>query len=184
MDKRIKYSIKQKEVVVRSILAGQTSCTGAARELGCRRSAVQRWLEQYKQYGVRGFKFRNGSYTGEFKLRVVRYFLKKGLSLNQTACLFEIPNESAIARWLKTYESWGAVGLLEQTRGRKKTPMTKKPRKKAVTSSDPAAEKLAALQKEVEYLRAENAFLKKLEALVQQEKAAKAQARQQKPSRN
>jgi transposase len=184
MDKRIKYSIKQKEAVVRSILAGRASRSSAAREIGCRKSSVQRWLEQYKHYGVKGFKFRNGSYTGEFKLRVVRYFLKKGLSLNQTASLFEIPNESVIGRWLKTYERYGAAGLLKETRGGKKSTMTKKPRKKAKASSDSAAEKLAELQKEVDYLRAENAFLKKLEALVQQEKATKAQARRQKPSRN
>lgn len=184
MDKRIKYSIKEKEAVVRSILAGRASCTSAAREMGCRKSAVQRWLEQYKQYGVKGFKFRNGSYDGVFKLRVVRHYLKKRLSLNQTASLFEIPNESAIMRWLKTYERCGAAGLLKETRGRKKSTMIKKPRKKANASSDPAADKLAELQKEVDYLRAENAFLKKLEALVQQEKAAKAQSRRQKPSRN
>jgi transposase len=114
----------------------------------------------------------------------VRYFLEKGLSLSQTASLFEIPSESAISRWLKTYERWGAAGLLKETRGRKKSTMTKKPRKSSIVSSDPAAEKLAELQQEVEYLRAENAFLKKLEALVQQEKAGKAQARRQKPSRN
>jgi transposase len=184
MDKRIKYSIKQKEEAVRSILAGQASSTGVARTLGCRRSAVQRWLEQYKRHGVKGFKFRNGSYTGVFKLRVVRYFLKKGLSLNQTASFFEIPNESAIVRWLKRYESWGAAGLLKETRGRKRSPMTKKPEKKANPSADPAAEKLAELQKENEYLRAENAFLKKLSALVQQEEAAKAQARRLKSSGN
>ncbi|SKA34456.1 hypothetical protein SAMN04488128_1092 [Chitinophaga eiseniae] len=61
------------------------------------------------------------------------------------------------------------------------------PNKKKKTTrivSNPEAEKLAALQAENEYLRTELAFLKKLDALIQQEKAAKAQGRQQKPSRN
>jgi transposase len=57
-------------------------------------------------------------------------------------------------------------------------------KKKDKSTMDSGAEQLAALQKEVEYLRAENAFLKKLDALIQQEKAAKAQGRRQKPSRN
>ena len=184
MDKRTKYSIKQKEAVVRSILRGRASCTGAAREMGCRKSAIERWLEQYKQNGVKGFTFRNGSYDGRFKLQVVQYYLKKRLSLNQTASHFKIPNESAIVRWLKTYERCGATGLWKETRGRKKSTMIKKPGKKVKASSDSETEKLVKLQQEVEYLRAENAFLKKLEALVQQEKAAKAQARRQKPSRN
>jgi transposase len=184
MDKRIKYSVRQKESTVRSILAGRQSLSGAARELGCMRSAVQRWMLQYKQAGVKGFGIRNGSYDGKFKLLVIRHYLEKGLSLNQVASHFKIPNGSTIQRWLKSYERLGAEGLLKENRGRKKTIMAKKPRKQEYPSTDPAAEKLAALQKEVEYLRAENAFLKKLEALVQQEKAAKAQARQQKPSRN
>lgn len=184
MDKRVKYSVRQKSSVVRSILAGRKSITGAAQELGCMRSAVKRWMAQYLEHGVKGFDVRNGSYEGEFKLMVVRYYLKKELSLNQTACHFNIPNESAIHRWLRVYKCHGTEGLLKENRGKKRLPMAKKPRKKEHVSSDPAAEKLAALQKENEYLRAENAFLKKLEALVQQEKAAKAQARQQKPSRN
>ena len=184
MDKRVKYSVRQKESVVRSILAGRQSITGAAQELGCMRSAVKRWMVQYREHGVKGFSIRNGSYEGAFKLMVVRYYLKKELSLNQTACHFNIPNESAIHRWLKTYERYGTEGLLKKSSGRKRSPMAKKPRKKEPASSDPAAEKLAALQRENEYLRAENAFLKKLEALVQQEKAAKAQVRPPKPSRN
>ena len=60
----------------------------------------------------------------------------------------------------------------------------KKSTKKDASNTDLSAEKLAALQKEVEYLRAENAFLKKLDALIQQEKVAQAQSKRQKPSRN
>jgi len=184
MDKRVKYSIKQKRSVVLSVLSGRLSVKGAARKLGCHKSGVQRWVTQYQQEGTRGFQFRNGHYSGPVKLRVVRYHIKKGLSLRQTACHFNIPNESTVYRWLNTYEHYGAEGLLKKNKGRKRSPMAKKPKKKEPTSSDPVAEKLAALQRENEYLRAENAFLKKLEALAQEEKAAKAQARRQKPFGN
>lgn len=184
MDKRVKYSIKQKQLAVGSILSGRLSIKGAARELGCHKSAVQRWLVQYKQDGVKGMKFRNGHYDGRFKLQVVRYHIKKGLSLKQTASYFKIPNDAVISRWVKNYECLGAMGLVNKRRGRKKSIMTPKPRKKADAPTDPAAQKLAKMQKELDYLRAENAFLKKLEALVQQEEAAKAQARQSKSSGN
>jgi transposase len=63
-------------------------------------------------------------------------------------------------------------------------PKKQKSTKKGASGTNSSAEQLAALQKEVEYLRAENAFLKKLEALIQQQEAAKAQSKQQKPSRN
>lgn len=184
MDKRVKYSVKQKQSVVLSILSGRLSVKGAAKEIGCHKSCIQRWFGQYKQAGIKGFQFRNGHYTGKCKFKVVRYHIKKGLSLKQTACHFNIPNESTVYRWLNTYERYGAEGLLKENRGRKRSFMAKKPGKKVPALSDPAAEKLAALQRENAYLRAENAFLKKLEALVQQEKAAKAQARRQKPSGN
>ena len=184
MDRRVKYSIKQKVAAVRSILRGRSSIRGAARELGCEKGVVRSWLARYKQDGIKGIQFRNGRYEPSFKLLVVRSYLEKGLSLNQAATYFKIPNIGVISRWVTLYKHGGAEGLLPRTKGRKKRAMSKKPTKKASQSSDEAASKLTKLQKEVEYLRAENAFLKKFEALVQQEKAAKAQAGRQKPSKN
>jgi transposase len=184
MDRRVKYSIKQKDVIVRAVLSGKVSISTKAKELGCPRSTIRRWLGQYKQSGTKGFKRRNGSYEGLFKLRVVRHYLKKELSLKQTASFFKIPNEAVICQWVKIYKRSGATGLLDKWRGGKKAIMTKKPSKRKDTQTDPAAQKLAEMQKELDYLRAENAFLKKLEALVQQEEAAKAQARWPKSSGN
>lgn len=185
MDKRIKYSFNQKLSAVRSITAGRESCLSAARKIGSKENTVQRWLRLYKAHGATGLTARNGSYDGHFKVRVVRYMLKNKLSLIRTAAVFAIPQDNAVARWLRIYEHSGTAGLLKETRGRKKAQMTKKIKKKRDTSAtDPKAEKVAALQKEVEYLRAENAFLKKLDALIQQEKVAKAQSKRQKPSGN
>lgn len=184
MDKRIKYSIKMKQSIVRSIASGQQSINGAARELGCRKSAVQRWVIQYKEHGIKGFTLRNGRYSDQVKLQVVRYYLKRRLSLNQIAVYFKIPNASVISNWVKVYEQRGEAGLIKKTRGRKRSIMTRKLKKKGTTPIDPATEKVAAMQKELDYLRAENAFLKKLNALVQQEEAAKAQARRPKSSGN
>jgi transposase len=184
MDKRVKYSIKQKQLAVRSVLEGRESCRSAARRLGCEKSAVDRWLKQYKQHGTKGFAIRNGSYDGLFKARVVEYIRRNGVSLPQAASHFNIPNESTIHCWLKIYEQRGAIGLLKGRRGGKASTMTKKPTKPIVKQSDPAVQKLAEMQKELDYLRAENAFLKKLRALVQQKEAAKAQARRPKSSGN
>jgi transposase len=185
MDKRVKFSCKLKLSIVRSVMAGDHSCLTAARKIGSHKSTVQRWLIVYQQQGSKGFQLRNGSYTGPFKVQVVRYLLAKGLSLPQTAAFFAIPNHVIVHRWLKIYECYGADGLLRSGRSRKKTLMPKKKdTAKKGSSTDQSAEKLAALQKEVEYLRAENAFLKKLDALIQQEKAAKAQSKQRTSSRN
>lgn len=184
MDKRVKYSVKQKEGMVKSILRGQASMSSAARELGCDRTTVRRWVGQYSQYGVKGFKFRNGGYERSFKLQVIRYYLKKGLSLNQTANYFKIPNAGIVSKWVTSYKRFGVAGLSKEPRGRKRSIMAKKSQKKESTSNDPAASKLVEMQKELAYLRAENAFLKKFNALVQQQATAKAQARRPKSSGN
>jgi len=186
MDKRAKYSFKQKLLTVRSIIAGRESCLSAARTIGSRKNTVQRWLGLYKQYGAKGLKLRNGSYDGHFKLRVVRYLLKNDISLRRAAVIFAIPQDAVVGKWLKIYKRCGADGLLTETRGRKRTTMAKKKTIKRKTLKMPGTgeETIAALQKELEYLRTENAFLKKLEALTQQEEAAKAQSKRQKPSKS
>lgn len=185
MDKRVKYTLHQKLSAVKSIVAGRESCLTAARKIGSKENTVQRWLRLYKQHGAKGLKIRNGGYDGHFKLRVVRYLLKNKLSLIQTAAIFAIPQDSAVARWLKTYQQYGQSGLIKETRGRKKSIMAKKTKKKQKDKTgDKSAAKITALQEELEYLRAENAFLKKLDALIQQKEAAKAQAKRPKPSRN
>lgn len=185
MDGRIKYTLTQKLQAVRSITTGRESCLTAARKIGSKENTVQRWLRLYKLHGPKGLTVRNGSYDGHFKVRVVRHMLKNKLSLIQTAALFAIPQDSAIARWLKAYQQYGQSGLLKGAKSRKKSVMTRKTKKKQKdTIDDKSAEKIVALQKELEYLRAENAFLKKLDALIQQEETAKAHGRRSKPSRN
>jgi transposase len=185
MDKRVKYTFNQKLKAVQSITAGRESCLTAARKIGSKENTVQRWLRLYKRHGPKGLRIKNGSYDGHFKFRVVRYMLKNNLSLIQTAVFFAIPQDSAVGRWLRIYQRYGREGLLKEARGRKKSLMAKKThKKKKSTIADQSAEKVAAMQKELEYLRAENAFLKKLDALIQQEESAKAQAKRPKPSRN
>jgi transposase len=184
MDRRIKYSFRQKLSAVRSVVSGRDSCSSAARKIGGDKNTVRRWLGLYKESGAAGLKLRPGGYTGKFKEEVIRYMLKKHLSLMQTAAIFGIPNDHTVWRWLQTYECQGFAGLQKETRGRKKSLVAKKTKKRNTTASDSIDEKLSALQAENEYLRAENAFLKKLDALVQEEKAAKTQNRQQKPSKN
>jgi transposase len=186
MDKRIKFGLRDKVLVICSIQSGKESCRSAAKKLGSSKSTVQRWLSQYEARGAAGLRQRHGSYDWRLKVKVVRYMLENKLSLLRTATHFNIPNESAVDRWLKTYQRLGASGLQMENKSRKRSSMAGKTHKKSKqhTSTDTEAQKLAALQKEVEYLRAENAFLKKLDALIQQEKADKAQSKRQKPSRN
>ncbi len=184
MDKRIKYSFEQKLSAVRSVIWGRESLTSAARKIGGNDRSIQRRANVDQQHGKNGLVRRNGSYDGEFKVRVIKYMLKNQLSLLQATALFGLTHDNSIGRWLKIYERLGALAFLTENRGRKRSIMAKKTRKTKKVASNPVDERLTALQEENDYLRAEIAFLKKLDALIQQEKAAQTQARQQKPSRN
>jgi transposase len=185
MDKRIKYNFKQQQSSVRSVLEDHEPVMSVARRLGCSKKTVQRWIKLYLQHGVSGLQLRPGSYTGAFKLKVIRHMLKNRLSISEVAAIFGVPNDSTVGRWFILYEKQGTKGLLEvKRRGRKKLMKSRKIKKSKDKAADAAEQRLAALQAENEYLHAENAFLKKLKALIEEEEAVKARSRQPKPSKD
>ena len=98
-------------------------------------------------------------YTGEFKQMVVETMRKEGLSYRETARQFEISEHSRVASWERIYLEEGPEGLYIERRGRKSTGRPKK--LKPEVEEDLIAE--------VQRLRAENAYLKKLRALVLEE---------------
>ena len=106
----------------------------------------------------------NKRYTQEFKIKVVETMHREKLSYRETARQFDISN-SRVTAWERIYLEEGAEGLYAERRGRKST------------GRPPKIKKEEDLIAEVQRLRAENAYLKKLNALVaervQQEKKHK-----------
>ena len=98
-------------------------------------------------------------YTGEFKQMVVETMRKEGLSYREAARQFEISEHSRVASWERIYLEEGPEGLYIERRGKKSTGRPKK--LKPEVEEDLIAE--------VQRLRAENAYLKKLRALVLEE---------------
>ena len=110
----------------------------------------------------------NRHYTPEFKLEVVQAVKSKSLSLNKACCQFRISSVSTLKKWLILFDSCGAESLRVERRGRGKPKirtlvMPRKP-KRPLTREEQLLEELADL-------RAENAYLKKLQALIQSESA-------------
>lgn len=97
----------------------------------------------------------NKMYTGEFKQKVVETMHKEKLSCREAAKEFGIGNHSVVSGWERIYLEEGPEGLYIDRRGRN----TGRPRK----LSNEIEEDLLS---EVQRLRAENAYLKKLNALV------------------
>ena len=98
----------------------------------------------------------NKRYTPEFKIKVVETMHKDKLSYRETARQFDITDYHSVASWERIYLEEGAEGLQIERRGRKSTGHPAKLKKEV-------EEDLIA---EVQRLRAENAYLKKLNALV------------------
>ena len=102
----------------------------------------------------------NKRYTPEFKQMVVETMQKEGLSYKETSRQFEISDDKRVAAWERIYLEEGPEGFQIERRGRKNTGRPPKKLKPEVE---------ADLIAEVQRLRAENAYLKKLNALVLEE---------------
>ncbi len=124
---------------------------------------VRRWCKHYEIHGVVGIvKNKNNKYDGKFKQKVVEYMHENHLSASETAIYFNLPQEGAVLKWERIYYEEGPQGLYLERRGRRKN-MSSKPRKKKISKEN--EEDLIA---EVQRPRMENAYLKKLQALVQE----------------
>ena len=99
----------------------------------------------------------NKRYTGEFKQEVVETMQREKLSYKEVARLYGITAHDRVASWERIYLEEGPEGLYIERRGRGSKGSPPKKLKPEVEED---------LLAEVQRLRAENAYLKKLNALV------------------
>lgn len=122
---------------------------------------VRKWVLIYDALGEVGLEHKKPKRTWKDKYDMIQRVLD-GESFNQVACSNGI-QETLLSKWYKIYQKSGIDGLKLDKRGRPPK-MVKKPK----TSNEIKTKE--ELEKELEYLRAENEYLKKLNALVQKRK--------------
>lgn len=98
----------------------------------------------------------NKRYTAEFKVQVIETMREDGMSYRETARQFEVNDHHRIQNWERIYLTEGPEGFQVERRGRSSNGRPAK-LTKAVEED---------LLAEVQRLRAENAYLKNLQALV------------------
>ena len=168
MGRKVKYNYEFKLRCVEEVLNKSRSIKSVAREERLNESNLRLWIGFYNKYGREGLVPRqNQSYTLDFKGKVLDVINNKFLSLNEACLEFNIPSNSIIITWQKSYDRYGSTGLLAKPRGRPKVMTYKRAKKK---SSIPLTREEELLM-ENESLRAENELLKKLQALIQAEEA-------------
>jgi transposase len=107
---------------------------------------------------------KNRTYSGDFKIEVVEHMQKEGLSAKRAAEHFGVRNKSQVEAWERIYLEEGKEVFFVERRGHGKGG-GRPPQLGAKVEEDLIAE--------VQRLRMENEYLKKLHALVQQkEKSA------------
>jgi len=158
-----KYSYEQKLEAVLNVIDKHMSIHSSAKILGTSKEHVRRWVKRYEMFGTEGLFQKSGTYSGKFKQHVIEFMHKEHLSICETAVKFAIPANSTVSKWERIYYEKGPQALYEDNRGRIKKMSSKKP--KAPKLVKEVEEDLIA---EVQRLRMENAYLKKLNALVQE----------------
>ena len=158
-----KYSYEEKLDAVRRVIEDGMSAKQSGRILGTSEMPVARWVALYRQFGPEGLLLKHGSYSGDFKVSVIEYMHKNHLSIFQTAIRFGIPQDNTVGKWERIYYEEGPQGLYRDNRGQKSKMSSNKPRNKKLNKE--MEEDLIA---EVQRLRMENEYLKKLNALVQE----------------
>ena len=104
----------------------------------------------------------NKRYTGTFKQKVVEDMIKNKYAVREIMRLYEINDHGIIERWERIYLAEGAEGLYVERRGRANSASGTKKGRPAKFSKRVEED----LLDEVQRLRAEVAYLKKLNALV------------------
>jgi len=165
-----KYDERFKLKMVREYVSGVDGSDTLGKRYGVPRSLIKMWTELYRVHGQDGLNKKYSSYTAEFKLSVLQHMWDNGLSSGQTAAAFNIRNRAAVVIWERSYREGGFDALIPRRRGRPK--QMPAPATKPGSSPDDEKRTREELLAELNQLRMENAYLKKLRALVQAKQKA------------
>ena len=165
-----KHSLDLKLEVAKIVLAGPDEHKRVAARYGLSPSMVRRWVAGYKSHGMAGLKKTYAHYSVETRYQAVQSVQTEGLSLGEAMLKFNIPTYTTLQTWIRHYNEGGIDALQNKPRGRPKMSKQAKP---SPLSDKPLEEMTREeLLEELEYRRAEVAYLKKLDALIQSRKSA------------
>ncbi len=149
-----------------AIRLSQASSRELGRELGVNSRQIRYWSEVYRLHGEEAFKHSYRPYTQRFKLGVIETMKSENWSLTYTSAFYDLSSPGILSGWLTRYTQLGSEGLISRQKGNKQM------EKSLNSTQEKSPNKMSEeeLINELEYLRAENAVLKKFKALAQEKK--------------
>ena len=151
------------EIYERKLKAETTS--SIAKSFNVHKSAIEYLIALIKKHGYNVLREdKNKVYSKDFKLQTINRILINHESINSVAIDIGLTSSGILDNWLSKFKKNG-YNVVEKKKGRKPKSMTK-PKKsdKILLEKD----KIKQLEDEIIYLKAENEYLKKLRALVQE----------------
>ena len=166
---KIKYPPELRLKIVLEYLEGPLGYKALSQKYNvASESDIKKWVAMYSEHGEAGLCTTHGTYDGQFKIYVVEYMHSTGSSARQTAVYFNIPSFRTVCQWERIYLEEGRDALLLERRGRANSMTGSVKGRKPKFDKKENEDLIAELQR----LRMENEYLKKLNALIQEKEKA------------
>jgi transposase len=132
------------------------------------RRRVRTWVSHYRLHGIDGLRPKRSTYSAQFKLQVLSHQDREQLSSRQVAAIYDIRNPNQVVVWRRKLDEGGVEALESRKQER---PSMKPERRCPAPPSTVTTDSAQALREENERLRAEVAYLKKLQALIRSKRS-------------
>ncbi|WP_417898431.1 IS3 family transposase [Bacillus haimaensis] len=164
-----KFTREVKHQAVQRYMNNLVSYRELAKEVGVDHSVLRYWVMLFKHHGDQAFSFPYTKYSPAFKLRVIQFIKESNYSVREASAIFHIPDPCMVRRWKIKWETCGDAAFNPKEK-RPSTMTSKNNKTNEEKATNPSVDEL---KKELEYLRMENAYLKKLRGLSSGRKVTK-----------